>query len=155
MPAASRTNTISRTRLCELAGIDRTRHTRWTKDGLLVEKDLYGELDLVRASALAQLVRVLKPKLARAVWHQIKDDINQLDFTRLDVIVFPATDKAWLVRTAEGLDEVLPRDRAVFVVSLAGPIAASRRRLHDFRAVDRGDAPAASPPIPLSLASEV
>lgn len=97
----------------------------------------------------------MKPKLARAVWHQIKDDINQLDFTRLDVVVFPATDRAWLVRTAEELDEVLPRDRAIFVVSLAAPIAAARQRLHDFRAVDRGDAPAASQPIPLRLASEV
>jgi hypothetical protein len=154
MPVDSGLTTLDRTRLCELAEIERTRHLRWTKVGLLSERDVYGELDLVRVMALAQLVRALKPKLARAVWSQIRDEINGFDCERLEVVVLPATDKAWLVRTPGELDEALPRDTAVFVVSLAAEIAEARKRLHDFRAIERQDTPEASEPIPLRLASE-
>jgi hypothetical protein len=153
MPARSRTTSLDRTRLCELVDIERTRHLRWTKTGLLSEREVFGELDLVRAAALKQLVRALKPKLARAVWLQIREEINGFDGDRLEVVVRPATYKAWLVRTPEQLDEALPRDTAVFIVSLVAEIADARRRLEDFLALERKDAPDAPRPIPLRLAS--
>ncbi len=153
MVVRSRTTSLDRTRLCELVDIERTRHVRWTRVGLLSEQEVFGELDLVRAAALKQLVGALKPKLARAVWLQIREEINGFDDDRLEVVVRPATDKAWLVRTSAELDEALPRDTAVFVVSLAAEIAAARKRLEDFLALERQDIPDATQPIPLRRAS--
>jgi hypothetical protein len=60
MGAQSHRQLLDRSKLCDLAGIDRGKHIRWTTAGLLASKSGFNEIDLIRAAILDELTRVLK-----------------------------------------------------------------------------------------------
>jgi hypothetical protein len=133
---AARSNsvvTLDRTRLCELGKIPRGKHIRWTGGGLLSEKPHYDEADLIRAAALDQLTRTVKPQLAQAAWRQIQHSLDP-EAQRLEVVLSPGTKRAFLIHGAVELDQVLPRDEAVIVVELTSRIREARTRLADYLA---------------------
>jgi hypothetical protein len=124
---------LSRERLCQVARVERARHRRWLDDTLLVTKGRYGEIDVIRAAALDHLHFVLRPKAAKAVWQQIRDQLG-VPGTRLEVVVEHATQRATVVRNAKELADALPRDESVTVVRLDLRVAEARERLRAFRA---------------------
>lgn len=123
---------IPRERVCQLAGVERGRHRRWQEAGLLGKKDRYGEIDVIKAAALDELWRTLKPSGARMVWSQIVGDLG-IPCPDLEVVVRPADYRAQIARSGEELAEVLPRGEPVIVVSLHGRIEQARERLRSFR----------------------
>jgi hypothetical protein len=122
---------LPRDRLCELARVERGKHLRWVEDDLLTRKNAYGELDLVRAALLDELNRVLKPRTARAVWLQIRNDLD-VPGPQLEVVVARATCRATLIRSDHELGNVLPRGEEVVVVQLHPRADEARTRLRAF-----------------------
>jgi hypothetical protein len=127
---------LERTRLCKLGGVSRGKHIRWSTAGLLVEKSLYDELDLIHAVALDQLTRTVKPQLAQAAWRQIRHSLDP-DAARVEVVLSPGTHRAFLTGGAVELDQVLPRNQVVVVVELTTRIREARTQLDDYRASER------------------
>jgi hypothetical protein len=122
---------LDRSRLCDLAGVERGKHIRWTKLELLPNKPMYGEFDLIRAAAFDELSRVLKPALAKTAWHQVEPALG-LAKGRLDVVVAVDTKTASLVHTADELDRAMPRNAPVVVVELGARIERARDRLKQY-----------------------
>ncbi len=142
MPVSSNTKfSIDRTRLCELGGLERGKHIRWTKTGVLAGAAPYGELDLIRAVVLDELTEVLKPALARRAWRQIQDDLG-LAQGRLDVLAAPQTQSAQLIRNPQQLDQAIPRGQPVILVPLTARIDDARTALSKFRELAGADQPA-------------
>jgi hypothetical protein len=124
-----------------LAGVEKSKHRRWTSSrhgaALLAEKAGYGEIDLVRAAALDELVKTLKPATARSVWLQVEPGLD-LPGSHLEVVVSRVDQGAALIREPEALSDVLPRGEDVIVVELHGRIAEARQRFAAFRDRNKG-----------------
>ncbi len=143
MSVRSHSLSLDRSKLCDLVGIDRGKHIRWTQAGLLEAKTSYDEKDLVRAAALDELTRVAKPLLAQAAWRQIERDLD-LTGARLDVILSTDTRRARLVRSAHDLDRLAPRNSPIVIVELAPRIGGVREKLREFLANTSGARSAAA-----------
>lgn len=107
--------------------------SRWTERGLLADKPLYDETNLIHAAVLDQLTRIVKPALAQAAWVQIRDSLD-INASRIEVVISPITKRAFLIAGALELDQVLPRDQAVTVVALGTRISKVRTSLADYLA---------------------
>jgi hypothetical protein len=123
---------VDRSRLCELANVERGRHIRWSEAAVLHAKERYTELDVLRAAAYDELRKHLKPKLARAVWRQVGDVIDHPG-GRLEVVVCTATMSAHIARSARELDRLLPRNEAAIVVDLHPRMTRVRERFAEYR----------------------
>ena len=128
---------LSRERLCEIAGVERGRHRRWQDAGFLERRGSYGELDVIKAAALNELWRVLKPQAATIVWRQIRGELGH-PARCLDAVVDMATRGTVLARSAAQLSRSVPRGVNVRVVDLATPVAVARRRIQEFESLCTG-----------------
>lgn len=125
---------LSRERICDLAGVERARHRRWQDARLLERRKAYGELDLIKAAALNELWRVLKPQAATIVWRQIRGDLDHPGRC-LDAVVDMTTRGTILSRSAVQLNKSVPRGVDVRVIDLASPVAEARVRFAQYHAV--------------------
>ena len=127
---------LPRSSVCDLAETERARHRRWQDAGLLVRKDTYGRLDVLRAAALEHVWAQVGPSRATAVWGQIEAELGVPGAT-LDVVVDPATRQAVLARNPEELARVLPRDRPLLVIDLGARVRRASTRLEGYLATTR------------------
>lgn len=133
MSKATDDNDLSRSKLCEIAEIERGKHVRWTgSSGLLPHREMFGALDVVRAAMLNELNVLLKPAKAARVWRQIREDVG-LPGTRLEVVIELATCRAEVVRTDEQLVAALGRREPLVVVPLHERANRALERLREYR----------------------
>jgi hypothetical protein len=131
MTATADDHPLTRARLCELAEVERAKHSRWQERGLLRRRRRYGLLDLLQAAQLDELGRSLGPKASSSVWLQVSGELGVAG-RRLEVVTNLATLEAVLARSDTELAAALPRGERVMVVDLSGRSARARERLRIF-----------------------
>ena len=130
---------LRRARLCALADVDRGKHLRWQKRGLLERRSSYGLTDVLGAALLDELNSALGPKAARAVWRRVRREIG-VPGSRLEIVIVLATLEARLARSDEALAEALPRGEQVVVVDLSARARLAQERFRGFLADEAAEA---------------
>lgn len=123
--------TLTRERLCAVAGIERARHRRWSDEGMLRATPPYRELDVIRAAALDELWTRLGPKRARGAWSQVAPQL-EMPSGRLEVVFDLNVDAATVTRTASELDRALRRGIPTMVIDVGARIERARGELRSY-----------------------
>jgi hypothetical protein len=124
-------NTLTQARLCELAEVERGRHSRWQGRELLAKRRRYSFLDLLQAAQLDELSQKLGPRAAARVWEQVRSELGVAG-KRLEVVVNLATFSATLARSDRELASAVPRGEKAMVVDLTERSARARERFGSF-----------------------
>jgi hypothetical protein len=121
------TRAISRSRLCEIGGVNRQTRDKWVARGLLPDNAPCGELDLIALVVLNALYGTIKKGHVPIAWRQIESDLRQsVPAGGLKLVWDIQARKAALASDDASVVELVRHGGPVHVIDLAERIDAVR-----------------------------
>jgi hypothetical protein len=119
---------ITRSRVCEIGGVNRQTRDKWAARGLLLNRDRCGELDLVELVVLSTINRTIRKGHVPIAWNQVRAKLREgLPTSGLTLVWDVQARKAEFARDERAIVDLVRHGRPVHVIDLAAPIDAARR----------------------------